>query len=96
MKCGALVVRLLLPLLAQKLSIPRRGMELQGAQMLEGMASAEGISEGLPVAVLSTQARPQRVNVSKEMPLNKFDIVRTLVTFQLARSLVKEVAPLNV
>ena len=95
MKCGALVVRLLLPLLAQKLSIPRRGMELQGAQMLEGMASAEGISEGFCSALLSTQVRPQRVDVSK-LPEKMFCIVRALATFQLAISLVKEVACINV
>ena len=44
MKCAALAMRLLLPLLAQKLAIPRGGMVLQGTQMSE---VAEGIPEGL-------------------------------------------------
>ena len=62
MKCGAWATRLLLPLLAQKLSTtPRSAMELQGVQMSE---VAEGIPEGLEVAVLSTQAWPQRVEGS--------------------------------
>ena len=82
-----------MPLLAQKFAIPREGMELHGAQMSE---AEEGIREGLDVAVLSTQARPQRVDVSKKMPEKMPDIVRALATFQLARSLVKEEAPLNV
>ena len=56
---------------------------------------ADGISEGLPVAELSTQAWPQRVDMSKES--EKMSVmVLTLETFQLARSLVKEVAPSNV
>ena len=42
MKCAALVTRLLLPLLAQKLSTtPRSEMELQGAQISE-------VEEGIP------------------------------------------------
>ena len=89
MKCGAWVVRLLLPLLAQKLSIPRRGMELQGAQMSE---VEEGIPEGLPVAELSTHAWPQRVDVSMEVPEKMLLMVVALATFQLARSLVKDTA----
>ena len=94
MKCAAWVTRLLLPLLAQKLSTtPRSAMELQGAQMSE---VAEGIPEGLEDAVLSTQARPQRVDVSKEMPEKMSVMVVALATFQLARSLVKEEAPENV
>ena len=81
---------MLLPLLAQKLSTtPRSAMELQGAQ------TSDGIPGGLEVAVLSTHARPQRVDVSKvlgKMP----DMSVALATFQLARSLVKEEAPQNV
>ena len=65
-------------------------MELQGAQMSE---VAEDIPEGLPVAVLSTQARPQRVDVSKEVPVKIKLMVVALATFQLARSLVKEEVP---
>ena len=92
MKCGAWAVRLLLPLLAQIISTspPLSRKELQGAQMSE---VAEDIPEGLSVAVLSTQARPQRVDVSKEMPPKMLVIVVALATFQLARSLVKEEAP---
>jgi hypothetical protein len=91
MKCAALATRLLLPLLAQKLSTtPRVAMELQGTQ------TSDGIPEGLLDAVLSTQARPQRVDSSKEMPVKISLMVITLATFQLARSLVKEEACLNV
>ena len=93
MKCGAWATRLLLPLLAQKLSIPRRGMELQGAQMSE---VEEGIPEGLPVAVLSTQAWPQREDMSMGVRVKITVIWLTLATFQLARSLVKDEAPENV
>ena len=53
MKCAALITRLLLPLLAQKLSTSPSSTELQGAQISE---LEEDIPEGLPVAVLSTQA----------------------------------------
>ena len=64
-------------------------MELQGAQMSE---VDEGIPEGLPVAELSTHARPQRVDVSK-VPENMEYMEVALATFQLARSLVKDEAP---
>ena len=96
MKCGAWEVRLLLPLLAQKLSIPSRGMELQGAQILEVEV---GILEFFLVAgtVVSTQARPQRVDASTKEDITMPDmVVVTLATFQLARSLLKDVAPSNV
>ena len=89
-KCGECATRLLSPLLAQKLSIPRRGMELQGVQI------SEGIPEGLPVAELSTQAWPQRVDVSMVVSWRMSYMLRTLTTFQLARSPVKEVAYQNV
>ena len=65
-------------------------MELQGAQMSEG---DEGIPEGLFVAVLSTQAWPQRVDVSMAVPEKMWFMVRTLATSQLARLLVNEEAP---
>ena len=68
-------------------------MELQGAQMSE---VDEGIPEGLFVAVLSTQAWPQRVDVSMVVSWKMVCMWRTLATFQLARSLVKEEASLNV
>ena len=67
-------------------------MELQGAQMSE----EEGIPGGLDAAALSTQARPQRVDVSMEVPWKIKFMVVALATFQLARSLVKEEACLNV
>ena len=55
---------------------------------------SEDIPEAdLPVAVLSTQARPQRVDVSKEVLEKMLFMVVALATFQLARSLVKEEAP---
>mgnify|MGYP007117427254 CR=1 FL=1 len=68
-------------------------MVLQGTQMSDG---EDGIPEGLEVAVLSTQARPQRVDVSMEVPKKMKLMVVALATFQLARSLVKEEACLNV
>ena len=68
-------------------------MELHGAQMSE---VAEGMPEGFLAAVLSTQARPQRVDVSMEVPWKIKFMVVALATFQLARSLVKDEAPTNV
>ena len=68
-------------------------MELQGAQMSE---VDEGIPEGLPVAELSTQAWPQRVDVTMAVPEKMALMVRTLATFQLARSLLKAEASSNV
>ena len=68
-------------------------MELHGAQMSEVEV---GIPEGLLVAVLSTQAWPQRVDVSMALSRKMWFMVRTLATFQLARLLVKEEAPSNV
>ena len=68
-------------------------MELQGAQMSE---VEEDIPEGLLIAVLSTQVRPQRVDVSKVVLWKMSPMSVTPATYQLARSLVKDEAPENV
>ena len=56
-------------------------MALQGAQMPD----VAGMFEGLPVAVLSTQARPQREEVSIGLRVNMLSIAVTFATFQLER-----------